>query len=361
MKKVKIIGIIALIVLIFISGLYTARFFGKSSNHDAIQPGGSNAGNVEAADSNKDAPSTKGEAEMTIDENGQQLSGIATRKLTPFFSRGSITAYGQVLDLQPLINLRNSYVTAEANIRKFAAQTLVSRNEYNRTKTLFDFNKNVSEKDLQSSEASYNSDRADSAAAVENLSGLTGEIRRQWGNVITGWISGHSTVVKDLIENKLSVILITIPAGANLVQALPAASIQAADGKILPAHFISISPKTNPSIQGVNYLYSVPAYSSLSSGTNVVARFTIGRKIEGVVIPDPAVVWWNGNAWIYVKTAGDQFSREMISLTDHVAEGWFVSGGVKPGNEIVVRGAQLLLSQELRPQVKTGQEADKND
>jgi multidrug efflux system membrane fusion protein len=357
MNKGKIIGITALAVLIFISGLFAARFFSKSSDHDNGQTIGSPSNGTIASNS-KDTLSSIGETELTIDDESQQLSGITTEKLKAFISRGSITAYGQVLDLQSLIDLRDNYVTFEANVKRSTAQIMVSRNEYSRAKTLFNFNKNVSIKDLQSAEAAFDSDVADSEAAIQNLTGLKGEIRRQWGDVITNWIAAHSPNVKDLIENRLSIILITVPTGTNLPQAPETAKIQTADGKILSAHFISISPKTNPSIQGVNYLYSAPAHASLSSGTNIVAHFLIGQKMEGVVIPDNAVVWWNGDAWIYVKTAEDEFHREMVSLTDRVAGGWFISEGAKPGDEIVIKGAQLLLSQELKPQVKAGQEED---
>lgn len=72
------------------------------------------------------------------------------------------------------------------------------------------------------------------------------------------------------------------------------------------------------------------------------------------MIPDSAIVWWNGSVWVYVKKSNDTFERERISSTNHVADRWLVTGAYKAGEEIVVKGAQILLSQEFKGQTKTG-------
>ena len=304
------------------------------------------------------APVSGGNGVLTIGRKTQQASGIMTEKLKAFSSRALAKAYGQVLDVRDLIDLRNSFVTAQAAVKKSVAQLMVSRNEYNRVKSLFNFNKNVSIKDLQSAESAYASDRADSTSAVENLSGLKGEIRQGWGDVIAEWISNDSRTFRELIENKISIILITVPSSEKIITPSSTADVEASDGRFLKAEIISNSPRTNAAIQGSNYFYRAPVDPGLSSGTNVVAYLPIGPVKEGVVIPGSAVVWWNGSAWVYIEKTDDTFQRQKVSLTDHVADGWFVAETFKPDESIVVRGAQILLSQEFNPQAGTGGDGD---
>lgn len=304
------------------------------------------------------APASGSSGVLTVGLRAQQLSGIVTEKLKAFSSRALAKAYGQVLDVKDLIDLRNSFVTAQATVKKSVAQLLVSRNENNRVRSLFNFNKNVSVKDLQSAESAYSSDRADSTAAVEYLSGLKGEIRREWGDVIAKWISNDSQMIRELIENKISIILITVPSSQRIIRPSSTANVEASGGRFLKAEIISNSPRTNSAIQGFNYLYRAPAGPELSSGTNVVAYLPIGPVKEGVVIPGSAVVWWNGSAWVYIKKTDDTFQRQKVSLTDQVTDGWFVAETFKPDESIVVRGAQILLSQEFEHQMGSGGDGD---
>ncbi len=76
-----------------------------------------------------------------------------------------------------------------------------------------------------------------------------------------------------------------------------------------------------------------------------------GIATSGVAIPLSAVVWFNGKPWVYLKADAQTFSRHPV--TEHVEYGdaWFVSQGFRAGDEVVVTGGQLLLSEEFRRQI----------
>jgi hypothetical protein len=348
MERKKVTYMVVLAAVVFAAGVFGSGLFNgpRKDNDDAT------------ASRSVIAPASGGNRVLTVGKKAQQLSGIVTERLKAFSRRALAKAYGQVLDVQSLIDLRNSFVTAQATVKKSVAQLMVSRNEYNRVRSLFNFNKNVSIKDLQSAESAYASDRADSTAAVESLSGLKGEIRREWGDVITKWISSNSQFIGELIENKISIILITVPSSQRIITPSSTANVEASNGRFLKAEIISNSPRTNAAIQGFNYFYRAPADPELSSGTNVVAYLPIGPVKEGVVIPGSAVVWWNGSAWVYIEKTDDTFQREKVSLTDQVTDGWFVAETFETDESIVVRGAQILLSQESNAQTGTGGDDD---
>jgi hypothetical protein len=83
-----------------------------------------------------------------------------------------------------------------------------------------------------------------------------------------------------------------------------------------------------------------------------------GRPQAGVVIPRSAIVRSGGKAWVYVRVGATGFSRREIGLDQAMADGWFVAGGFTAGDEVVVAGAQTLLSDELKSQIPLSEEGD---
>ena len=75
-------------------------------------------------------------------------------------------------------------------------------------------------------------------------------------------------------------------------------------------------------------------------------------------MPDSAVVWWEGQAWIYRQPAAespspeaDQFVRRHIPTDAPLASGWFISKAESTDEPVVTAGAQLLLSEEFKSQI----------
>jgi len=64
-------------------------------------------------------------------------------------------------------------------------------------------------------------------------------------------------------------------------------------------------------------------------------------------VPRSAVIRVGGSAWVYVKTAEEKLTRRPVPLDTPTPEGWFVAQGLKPGDPIVTRGAQSVLSEEI--------------
>jgi hypothetical protein len=75
------------------------------------------------------------------------------------------------------------------------------------------------------------------------------------------------------------------------------------------------------------------------------------------------VVWWSGRAWVYLRLDEDSFTRREIPTDMPTQDG---SGFVVPVKalgdgdppQIVVKAAQLLLSEEFRAQIQVGGDTD---
>ena len=73
--------------------------------------------------------------------------------------------------------------------------------------------------------------------------------------------------------------------------------------------------------------------------------------MTGVIIPKSALIWYMDQAFVYLKTAEDTFSRRTLEHYSASADGYFIPDAIKPGEQIVTKGAQMLLSEELRGQI----------
>ncbi len=339
----KLFSILGLLVF-FLSALYAVKLIGQTSER---KYGGGKDVVAKASARIDSGVFGNGGRTLTVGIRTQQLSGISTQMLSAVKESRSIKAYGEVLDLRHLTALVTSYETAKAASMKSVFQLEISRNKYTRAKLLFKSTKYVSLEQLQDTKAAYNSDLADSESAFGNLSGLKGQITEKWGERISNLVASGSSFVRRLMNNGISMMLVTVQEAGRSYNAPGTALVRGVNGNLIKAKLISMSPISDPQIQGVSYLYEAPHTSGLPAGTNVVAYLDGGKEMSGVSVPSSAVIWYNGTPWIFLRNGANRFERKEISLTIPTADGWFIEKGVKPGEKVVVDGAQLLLSQEL--------------
>jgi hypothetical protein len=122
--------------------------------------------------------------------------------------------------------------------------------------------------------------------------------------------------------------------------------------------FLSVASQADPKIQGFSFYYLADAESPLLPGMSVLAALPGGASLDGVVIPASAIVWWGGRAWVYLRTSAETFKRHAIPTDLPAADvgAFVVPVAVFPLSppDFVTRGAQVLLSEELRAQIQVG-------
>jgi multidrug efflux system membrane fusion protein len=95
---------------------------------------------------------------------------------------------------------------------------------------------------------------------------------------------------------------------------------------------------------------SVACTARRCTGTVIAYLPTSSQTTQGVAIPANAIVWYGGQPWSYVQMAANRFGRYPVPEQFPMNGGFFAKRGFKPGERVVTSGAQLLLSEELRPQ-----------
>jgi len=294
----------------------------------------------------------QGRVAVTLDPATLARSGVTVETLPATAHAASATSFGSVLDLTDLAQMRGAFVAAAAALDKARAALAASRAELERLRTLYAGDRNASQKALQAATAKAMTDEADVRAAEGTLEAQRALAGQRWGFLVAGWLERGDPRLAALLAQKDRLVEVTMPPGSTPLKAAAAVMIQAGTGLFLEAHVVSPAPRADPRIQGASVLCIAPATPEMLPGMTVTARVPVGRGSPGVVIPPSAVVWWQGRAWVYVEIGQGTFVRREVATDNPVPGGWFVSTGLGPGDRVVVRGAQLLLSEEGRGAVR---------
>lgn len=290
-----------------------------------------------------------GETVVVVSAEEQSASRIMVAPLEAVTSQPGTSAYANVIDLQPLFDLHNRMAAARADVGTFAAQAASSRAQYTRSRTLFEDNRNISQKSLQDAQALMRTDNAKLQSANATANGLDASMRQQFGDALTNAaMTPASDLFQQLQSGRAVVLRVTLPARYGDV-APGRITIETPDGKSVPARKLSASPLADPAVQGSPWFYV--AQHALPAGMRASATVpTSSQANSGLLIPEPAVVWYGGQTWAYVRTAPDRFTRRYVSAANEEERGFVVTSGFHAGDFIVTQGAQLLLSEELKPQ-----------
>ncbi|HWQ38202.1 MAG TPA: hypothetical protein VNM24_06240 [Burkholderiales bacterium] len=300
-----------------------------------------------------------GRAIVRIPATSQAASGIAVQPLAPAASENTVEVYGAVVGLQALLEMRGRYLAASAELRARRAAAAAAQAEYRRMQALYRDDRNVSEQALASAEARFKAESAQLAAAQAAVETLADALHTTWGKVIAEWVRRpDSPELRALLDRRLHLVQMSFPfelPRAAARNSLLVAPLNAYD-KARSARYVSEAPQAQAVLPGQTFFYLVEG-GDLRAGTRVVGRVAMGGRENGVLVPGSAVVWHAGKAWVYVRQDGETFARYAVQASREMGDGWFnPAGDLEPGQEVVVSGAQLLLSEELKFQIRNENE-----
>jgi hypothetical protein len=303
----------------------------------------------------------KEENAITLARQAQEKGGIIVSQLRPVSFVKKVQAYGTVLQLQNLTDIRNGYARAKTQGEKALTNLDFSKKEYERLKALNEDNKNVSDKTLEAAWSALHNAEENVRASREALVIMEDTAHQQWGGVIAQWMLKDSPALRRLLQQEEVLIRLTLPAGARITRMPENISLLLADGSAVSASFVSLSPRTDPHIQGISLFYKAPPAGKLLAGMNVTAEMPSSGTQSGFFVPASAVIWLQDKAWVYIKKSETGFSRVEVPVSNPLNEGYFVSDVFSSGDRLVVKGAQALLSEESMPKTTGGGEEDEGD
>jgi hypothetical protein len=301
-----------------------------------------------------------GRTVIRLSAQEQSQAGIEAEKLKPAREREQLAVPAVVPGVQSLVTMASSYATAQANLVTAQNKLSVSQPEYQRLKSLYT-NQNVSGKDFQAAEGSFHNDQASVAAARQEVAYQLAALRQNWGNRIAQWVAENPSSLGRVLNRQDVLVQVTLPTEGPAT-APGEVSLELPNQGSVTAKLVSRFPQVDPRIQGPGFLYVTSAQGTLAPGLNVVAHLSYGPRLKGVIVPSSAIIWWQGEPWVYVETASGQFTHKAVQSDHPVAGGFFCATGFKPGEKVVVQGAEQILAIELNPspQPSSGGEGDDN-
>ena len=248
---------------------------------------------------------------VVLDPDTQRRADIAVAFVQEVAQRREIEALATVLPAQELIELRNAYIAAKTQADKNRAALQASRSEYERVKALHGDEQNLSLKALEAAEAVWHADEATARGAGEALNAVDRGARQKWGSVLAAAVVADAPLFRRLADQRDVLLRVAMPSGTGVAKAPATVRVAANDGSSRTASLVSPSPQADPRIQGATFLYAAPA-DGLLPGTTLTAYLPTGAERAGGVVPAAAVVWWQGEAWVYVQTAPGRFVRRKL-------------------------------------------------
>lgn len=328
----------------------------------------------------------EGETVLEVPEAAQKRIGLKVEPLAAASFSPEAKAYGRVLDPAPLAMLVSELAAASlavensrhelqlANKRRetdLATAQLTAKTsalELERTKTLAQ-QSNASERSLQAAELAAQKDKlaaeVTDAASLRAVQSIEGGLRRDeitlrstQAKLLTGYgrelldRKDLPELVTTLATGQIALVRLDVPAGESIKEPpIGATLISPSDaGAVIPVQLLGPAGFTDAQTQGQGFLVlTKPDGPRLTPGTLVIGSIQLaGEKESGVTVPRAAIVRHEGEAFIYVETKAGEFTKKEIELEHATASGWFIHAGLKPGDKVVVTGAQQLLSDESK-------------
>lgn len=324
--------------------------------------------------------------EVRLNTTAQRQAGVELQLPTATtMSAGASTSdiAVTVLDPRPLAEWRGRLQTALHELAAARATATASRLEQARVQALFDDDRNASQRALDAANAQAQADAARERGGQSQVGALRDSARAAWGTVIAGRLdSPDGSALQHVLSGRE--VLLRAVLRADDTGLAPARLRLTPPGRTEPviAHALgAVAPGAADTTAGGRHLLFLAPGTGLSAGMRLTAQRTASSTEAaraGGLLPASAVIWHTGQAWIYVREAHggadeaddeaapsapgraasgtaavriDSFQRLGLSAAVRLGEQWFVPG-LETDDPVVVRGAQLLLSEELKSQIK---------
>lgn len=283
----------------------------------------------------------------------QRLGGIRVAALQGTVLNPEHAVQGKVVDISPLLELRTRYRAMLAEARIGESTLALAQKNRDRLARLSQ-ESIIATKELVAAESTLAAETTRSATARHHLQEIREAAVHSWGTELFRLAIEEDSVLWDaLLKRQKVLLLVALP--ANHALPLGTRTIHVARNRdrqhAAIAELLSAAPNTDLLVQGETYFFHVDA-AHLRTGMRVDAWIPRGGSAaRGVFLPASAIVWYGGLPWVYLQAGEETYRRVAITEYEEYGEGWFVRSGLRNGDQLVVAGAQLLLSEEMRGQI----------
>ncbi len=293
---------------------------------------------------------------VSLDSQSQDAAGIRVVSLTSHIYSVGSRVYGTVIDPSDLSEARHRIKIIDSEDASDASQEAYSRERYERALTLFSDRRSISERELQEEKNKLDLIQSKRRSNQIARDAVGDSIALSWGAILSGWVLTGSPILEKLLKQELHLVRLRTresDEGDGIMGARIAPIGKPA--AVSDATYVSDAPNIRSGDGSLDRYFVTTA--DLPYGTRVIATGKTGLEdMVGVLVPNASVVWHAGKPWVYRKDEDEVFSRIEIRADVDVGIGWFEQGVLQEGDYVVESGVQLLLSEELKYQIRNENE-----
>jgi hypothetical protein len=278
-------------------------------------------------------------------------SGIKSEELTGMSFKPEFTAYADVIDIAPLVVSKTEYTNL------LAEQKILQNDLHNyyqilkRAEALHKTN-SLTTRELEKIRADHDLKYYKSNAMKTRLESFTYQLESKWGGVISSLILDQEKQLQfdKLASNKASLILLSLLKNQTLTnqQQKVFVSIRNQREEAKQASYLDQARQISNPLYGESYIYLLNM-RKLSAGLRLFAWVEEEDElINGLFLPDSAVIWYANEPWIYIKYNDELFVRRPIGTARKLTNGWLLEESLMNDTLVVTSGGQTLLSEEFK-------------
>lgn len=274
-------------------------------------------------------------------------SGIEIAPLVSAMRTSRTLGIATVLDPQPLLTLAAQLQSLHASVLAAEAAAEAATAQAKRSQALYRQGGNTSLRDMQIATSDAAAARSQRTIARADEAAARNGARPQWGTLLAALAGKGPQALSAYTDGRAALLQVVLPNG-TLAPAGTSIQVHSAGSQPVTATLLGPSPRADAIVQGPTFFYRAMT-AGLRSGQRLSATVPLDTAVlKGVIVPAAAVIWYAGQPWVYIQTSAGHFQRRPLAPT-RLAQDWFVTSGFHAGEKIVVRGGELLLSQELQP------------
>lgn len=344
-RTIRLLGIGLVALVIAVAGAYGFRALGSRVNGNE----GSEVPLAAAIQTHR----VNGETRLSISKDAVAAGGIEIDHLKSINFQKRADGLGTVVQPQTLLDQRRTYQTAAADVARAEITSGAAGVELQRQQALHR-DQAATTKALEAAQVAAGTYNTNLQLARTQLQLQEATLKQQWGPILADWLISGSAQLDRLLSGKDLLVQVALPTGQHVTDPR-VVQIELTSGDRLDAKIVSSVPLADPKFQAQSFYAVLAASARLLPGMTVSSTIPIGSPVTGVEIPNAAVVRWQGKLYAFAEIASGEFARRPITTDVPTPDGWLVNSGFSAGTGVVVRGAQLLLSQEMKIQSSGGE------
>ena len=291
---------------------------------------------------------------VRVDDAMLGYAGIETSELVArsFFPESKATA--TVINIRPLVTIKARYNQAVSalNVAKVAERSAAQ--ELKRLNTLSKGAGSVAAKRVNYARGVWREANAALQGLEFEVQAVNDDAMHVWGKAITAWaLANDSEQWQRLLSHQDSLLLVVLPGDVSLMSDLSFIRItrDGSQKQGRKAYFVSPAISTGTWVQGESYFFKI-ATGKLRAGMRLDAWIPkTNTAIKAVFVPSNAMIWYDGQPWVYIVKEEGLYQRRSVQQGLPATGGLLVEQGLIEGEQLVIKGSQMLLSEEFRWQI----------